>query len=135
MAMLPAFYLEGVTRAGGVAVMVPPQPIDEQAARDVVAALDGLVICGGRDVGAQRYGQAPHELAEKADDLRDSLEDLLLNAAIEVKLPLLGICRGAQMLNVNRGGSLIQHLPDVIGDNRYQLFRNGHRGFRRNPAC
>ncbi len=119
MAMLPAFYLEGVTRAGGIAVILPPQQVDSEDARNLLAGLDGLVITGGRDVEAARYGHVSHEKAEKPDLLRDLLEDELISAAIQMKLPFLGICRGAQMLNVNRGGTLIQHLPDVVGDNRY----------------
>jgi putative glutamine amidotransferase len=119
MAMLPAFYLEGVTRAGGIAVILPPQQVDSEDARNLLAGLDGLVITGGRDVEAARYGHESHEKAEKPDLLRDLLEDELISAAIQMKLPFLGICRGAQMLNVNRGGTLIQHLPDVVGDHRY----------------
>jgi putative glutamine amidotransferase len=119
MAMLPAFYLEGVTRAGGLAVIVPPQQVDSEDASKLLAGLDGLIVTGGRDVEASRYGQVPHEKAERPDLIRDLLEDQLLTAAIESKLPFLGICRGAQMLNVTRGGTLIQHLPDVIGDDRY----------------
>jgi putative glutamine amidotransferase len=119
MAMLPAFYLEGVTRAGGLAVILPPQQVDSEDARNLLAGLDGLIITGGRDVEAARYGHESHEKAEKPDRLRDLLEDELISAAIQMKLPFLGICRGAQMLNVNRGGTLIQHLPDVVGDNRY----------------
>lgn len=120
MAMLPSFYLDGVTRAGGIAVIIPPQTIDDLAAETVISQLSGLIVTGGRDVEAQRYGAIPHEMAEKPDALRDLLEDKLITAAIKMKLPFLGICRGAQVLNVNRGGSLIQHLPDVVGDNRYQ---------------
>lgn len=119
MAMLPAFYLEGVTRAGGIAVILPPQQIDSEDARNLLAGLDGLIVTGGRDVEASKYGHEPHEKAEKPDRLRDLLEDELITAAIQMKLPFLGICRGAQMLNVNRGGTLIQHLPEVVGDNRY----------------
>ncbi len=119
MAMLPAFYLEGVTRAGGIAVILPPQQVNSEDARNLLAGLDGLVITGGRDVEAARYGHESHEKAEKPDRLRDLLEDELITAAIQMKLPFLGICRGAQMLNVNRVGTLIQHLPDVVGDNRY----------------
>lgn len=119
MAMLPAFYLEGVTRAGGLAVILPPQQINSEEARSLLAGLDGLIVTGGRDVEASRYGRESHEKAEKPDRLRDLLEDALITAAIGIKLPFLGICRGAQMLNVNRGGTLIQHLPDVVGDNRY----------------
>ena len=120
MAMLPAFYLEGVTRAGGIAVIIPPQDIDSIGAKKILSSLDALVITGGRDVESSRYGQPAHVQAEKPDRLRDLLEDTLVSAAIDMKLPFLGICRGAQVLNVNRGGTLIQHLPDVVGDNRYQ---------------
>ncbi len=119
MAVLPAYYLEGVTRAGGIAVILPPQQVDSEDARNLLSGLDGLIITGGRDVEAARYGHDSHEKAEKPDRLRDLLEDELISAAIQMKLPFLGICRGAQMLNVNRGGTLIQHLPDVVGDNRY----------------
>ncbi len=121
MAMLPAFYLEGVTRAGGIAVILPPQQVNSEDARHLLSGLDGLVVTGGRDVEAARYGHQSHEKAEKPDRLRDLLEDELITAAIQMKLPFLGICRGAQMLNVNRGGTLIQHLPDLVGDNRYLL--------------
>ena len=121
MAMLPAFYLEGVTRAGGIAVILPPQQVNSEDARNLLSGLDGLVVTGGRDVEAARYGHQSHEKAEKPDRLRDLLEDELITAAIQMKLPFLGICRGAQMLNVNRGGTLIQHLPDLVGDNRYLL--------------
>lgn len=120
MAMLPAFYLEGVSRAGGLAVILPPQLIEPIDAKKLLEGLDGLIVTGGRDVESSRYGQTPHQSAEKPDQLRDLLEDRLIEAAIETRLPFLGICRGSQILNVNRGGTLIQHLPDVIGDNRYQ---------------
>lgn len=120
MAMIPAFYIEGVTKAGGLAVMIPPQPVDRADAEAILQGIDALMICGGRDVESSRYGQTPHEKAEEPDRLRDELEDQLLSAAVDLKVPFLGICRGAQMLNVNRGGTLVQHLPDVIGDNRYQ---------------
>jgi putative glutamine amidotransferase len=121
MAMLPAFYLEGVTRAGGIAVILPPQQVNSGDARNLLSGLDGLVVTGGRDVEAARYGHKSHDKAEKPDRLRDLLEDELITAAIQMKLPFLGICRGAQLLNVNRGGTLIQHLPDLVGDNRYLL--------------
>ncbi len=121
MAMLPAFYLEGVTRAGGIAVILPPQQVNTEDARNLLSGLDGLVVTGGRDVEAARYGHQSHDKAEKPDRLRDLLEDELITAAIQMKLPFLGICRGAQLLNVNRGGTLIQHLPDLVGDNRYLL--------------
>jgi putative glutamine amidotransferase len=121
MAMIPAFYIEGITRAGGLAIMLPPQQLSGAEAKDIVSSLDGLMLCGGRDIDPSRYGQSPHAEAEQPDKLRDDLEEKLLSAAIDADLPFLGICRGAQMLNINRGGTLIQYLPDVVGDNRYQL--------------
>jgi putative glutamine amidotransferase len=78
------------------------------------------MLCGGRDVEPARYGQEPLETTEQSDTRRDNTEDLVLGAAIAAGLPILGICRGAQMLNVHCGGTLIQHVPDVIGDTRYQ---------------
>ena len=101
--------------------MLPPQQLSGAEAKDIVSSLDGLMLCGGRDIDSSRYGQTPHSQAEPPDKLRDDLEEKLLSAAIDADLPFLGICRGAQILNVNRGGTLIQHLPDVVGDNRYQL--------------
>lgn len=120
MAMIPTFYIEAITRSGGVAVMLPPQVLSGEEAEDIISSIDGLLLCGGRDIDPSRYGQAPHAKAEEPDKLRDDLEDKLLQAAIDANLPFLGICRGAQMLNVNRGGTLIQYLPDVVGDDRYQ---------------
>ncbi|HZW42698.1 MAG TPA: gamma-glutamyl-gamma-aminobutyrate hydrolase family protein [Agromyces sp.] len=117
---LPKVYIDAVTDAGGIAVLLPPQPADDSVARTVLGALDGLIVSGGADVDPRRYGQAPHERtgAPRAD--RDEWEDLLLTAAVELELPFLGICRGAQMLNVALGGTLVQHLPDVVGTDAYQ---------------
>lgn len=119
-AFLPKIYFEAVTLAGGIAVLLPPQPIDAGIANRILDGLDGLIICGGKDVDAARYGQEAHPLNDEPRPDRDALEDELLSAAILRGIPFLGICRGAQMLNVNRGGTLIQHLPDVIGSDRYQ---------------
>ena len=121
MAIIPASYIEAVTQAGGLAIMLPPQQLSSAEAKEIVSSLDGLMLCGGRDIDSARYGQSPHGEAAPPDTLRDELEEKLLSAAIDADLPFLGICRGAQMLNINRGGTLIQHLPDVVGDNRYQL--------------
>jgi putative glutamine amidotransferase len=116
---LPAVYIDAVTRAGGIAVLLPPQPVDPAIAADVVAGLDGLIVTGGSDVDPARYGAAAHPATDRPKPLRDDWETALLEAAIEVGVPFLGICRGLQVLNVQRGGSLIQHLPDVVGDDRY----------------
>jgi putative glutamine amidotransferase len=118
---LPAVYLDSVTNAGGIAVLLPPQPVDERIVARVLDGLDGLIITGGRDVEPARYGQEPHPTTDQPSRERDEWEDALLRGAIERELPFLGICRGAQVLNVALGGTLIQHLPEVVGDSRYQL--------------
>lgn len=119
-AFLPKVYFDAVNKAGGVAVLLPPQAIDTKIAESILDGLDGLIICGGKDVDPARYGQEPHPLTDEPRRDRDALEDALLTAAINRELPFLGICRGAQILNVIRGGDLIQHLPEVVGDDRYQ---------------
>ena len=116
---LPKVYLDAVTRAGGIAVLLPPQPLDDGTAHEVLASLDGLIVTGGRDVDPARYGQQAGPHTDPPSALRDDWEDALLTTAITDDVPFLAICRGLQVLNVNRGGSLIQHLPDVVGDDRY----------------
>jgi putative glutamine amidotransferase len=117
---LPHIYFEGVTRAGGIAVLLPPQPVDDDIASRVLDGLDGLVITGGKDVDPARYGQAPHPSTDEARLDRDAWEFGLLAGALRRRLPVLGICRGAQVLNVALGGTLHQHLPDVVGHSRHQ---------------
>lgn len=117
---LPAVYLEGVTRAGGIAVLLPPQPVDAEVAAQVTARLDGLVLTGGRDVDPAAYGHQPHPATEAPGHERDAWEFALLDAALRDRVPVLGICRGPQVINVAMGGTLHQHLPDVLG-------HTGHR--------
>jgi len=116
---LPKIYFEAVTDAGGIAVLLPPQPADAEIAASIIQGLDGLILTGGKDVDPARYGQEAHPTTDVPRRDRDSFEDALLRAAIDANLPFLGICRGAQMLNVVLGGTIIQHLPDVIGSARY----------------
>lgn len=130
-AFLPAVYLEAVSRAGGTAVLVPPQPFDSESADAVLDGLDGLILTGGKDVDSRRYGQEPHPTNDAPRLDRDALEDALLSRAIERDIPFLGICRGMQVLNTALGGSLIQHLPDAIGSTRYNA---GGGVFTENPA-
>jgi putative glutamine amidotransferase len=117
---LPKVYFDAINRAGGIALLIPPQALDGSDAGRILDSLDGLIICGGKDVNPALYGQDPHPTTDEPRHDRDALEDALLSAALERDMPFLGICRGAQIFNVNRGGTLIQHLPDVIGDDRYQ---------------
>ena len=118
---LPEVYLDAVTRSGGIAVLLPPQPVTAEIADRVLDGLDGLIVTGGRDVDPARYGQAAHPATDAPAPDRDDWEDALLLGAIKRELPFLGICRGAQVLNVALGGTLIQHLPDVIGSERYNI--------------
>jgi putative glutamine amidotransferase len=118
-AFLPEVYLGAVERAGGIPLLLPPQPIEGGVAERVMSRLDGLIIVGGLDVEASRYGAVSHPQADPPSRLRDDWDDALLTAAIDGEVPFLAICRGIQMLNVNRGGTLHQHLPEVVGDDRY----------------
>ncbi|HVH00640.1 MAG TPA: gamma-glutamyl-gamma-aminobutyrate hydrolase family protein [Miltoncostaeaceae bacterium] len=119
-ALVPMNYVEAVQRAGGMAVLVPPDPalLDDPGA--MLDHLDGLMLIGGPDVGAGRYGAEPHPLAEPEARLRDGVEIALSREALARGLPLLGICRGMQLINVAAGGSLRQHLPDELGDDRHR---------------
>ena len=117
---LPAIYLDGVTRAGGIASLLPPQPVDDAIVDRMLDGLDGLVLTGGRDVDPASYGQAAHPITDEPAGDRDALEFALLRGALARGLPVLGICRGAQVLNVALGGTLHQHLPDVLGHTKHQ---------------
>jgi putative glutamine amidotransferase len=120
---LPKVYFEAVNKAGAIAVLLPPQPVDASIASAVLDGLDGLIITGGKDVDPARYGQSAHPETDEPRPDRDAWEDALLTAAIERELPFLGICRGAQLLNVALGGTLHQHLPEIVGSTRYNLGR------------
>jgi putative glutamine amidotransferase len=120
---LPAIYFDGVRLAGGVAVLLPPQPVDGAIVDRVLDGLDGLIITGGRDMDPASYGQPPHRATdEPVEDnrLRDAFELALFEGAFRRGMPVLGICRGAQVVNVAMGGTLHQHLPDVLGHTRHQ---------------
>jgi putative glutamine amidotransferase len=99
--LLPRGYSDAVRRFGGVAVLLPPDPAVTDEPELVLAFLDGLILAGGADLG-----ENPE---------RDDFEIALGLAALERDLPLLGVCRGMQVMNVARGGTLIEHLPDAVG--------------------
>lgn len=118
---LPKVYFEAVNRAGAIAVLLPPQPADDAAIARILDGLDGLILTGGKDVDPARYGQQPHPTTDAPRRDRDGFEDALLRGAIDRELPFLGICRGAQVLNVSLGGTLLQHLPEIVGSDRYNI--------------
>jgi putative glutamine amidotransferase len=109
--LLPERYVEQVAAAGGAPVLLPPVPGIE----DAVSGLDGLILSGGPDVEPARYGQDPDPATTVVRPGRDAAEFALFRAARDAGLPVLGICRGMQLINVAMGGTLIQHLPDVVG--------------------
>jgi len=116
-ALIPVEYVRAVERAGGRALLVPPS---EDGVEETLGALDGLVFSGGSDLDPELYDQEPHEETFGIHEERDRAELALLEAALQRDMPVLAICRGSQVLNVARGGDLVQHLPDVVGDERHK---------------
>jgi len=116
--LLPSTYADAVAAAGGVPVLLPPAG-DPDTAPAVVARLDALVISGGADVEPARYGAEPHPRTVGWRPDRDAFDLALLAAADEAGLPVLGICRGHQLMAVYAGGTLDQHTPDLVGSNAH----------------
>lgn len=120
----PRSYVTAVQRAGGLALLLVPDPLTVADPDEVLDSLDGLVLAGGVDVDPGSYGAERHPTVTRTVPERDEFEMALARRALERDLPLLGICRGMQVLNVACGGSLIQHLPDDFG----------HEDHRRSPG-
>jgi gamma-glutamyl-gamma-aminobutyrate hydrolase PuuD len=123
-AMLPYVYVEAVRRSGGRAVLLPPGG-DDREASETVADLDGLLVTGGPDIDPVRYGAARHPKTQAPATLRDAWDLAVTSHALRLGVPLLAICRGMQVLNVCRGGTLHQHLPDLVGHGRHDGPPNG----------
>ncbi len=119
-AALPAAYFELVASAGGRPLLIPPPTTavggPGAAADEVIAVLDGLVLTGGGDVDPAAYGDEPDPETGGVDPVRDASELALLDAALRADVPVLAICRGCQVLNVMLGGTLHQHVPDLVGN-------------------
>ena len=115
--LLPHAYVMQVDRAGGQPVVLPP--VGDPSV--LLPRLDGLILVGGGDLDPSSYGAERHERTDFVRDFRDSAELRLAHAALSRELPLLGICRGLQVLNVALGGTLHQHVPDVVGSTRHCL--------------
>ncbi len=120
-ALLPLGYIQAIQRAGGLALMVPPDPRLEDDPDQLLDLIDGLILAGGNDVDPKCYGAEPHPKTGDAVPQRDRMELALARRAVERDLPLLGICRGMQVLNVALGGTLLQHLPDEVGHGAHRL--------------
>ena len=116
--LLPRTYPTMVIAAGGVPVLLPPVP--ESAM--VVDRLDAVVLAGGPDVGPACYGASAHPRTGEPRPERDTAELAVLHRALDLGVPVLGVCRGVQVLNVGLGGTLIQHVPDAVGHTGHNPF-------------
>jgi putative glutamine amidotransferase len=114
----PVSYTRAVERAGGTPVILPPVPASSVPV--LIAGLNGLVLTSGRDVDPSLYDEAPHEHTDVPDHRRDRFELILTRAAIDADLPFLAVGRGMHILNVARGGTLTQYLPDRLGNKAHK---------------
>jgi putative glutamine amidotransferase len=122
--LLPSAYALAIEAAGGVPVLLPPSMPYDEAAASVVARLDGLIISGGADVQPERYGEEPLPTTITWRTDRDAWELALLDAVAE-SVPVLGVCRGMQVMAVHAGGTLVQHVPDVVGSAQHDPGSDG----------
>jgi len=122
--LLDRSYVDAIQAAGGLALMLPPDPRSVEDPDEVLDLLDGLILAGGADIDPATYGEAPHPATAGTRRERDDFEVALARRALERDIPLLGICRGMQLMNIARGGTLTQHLPDDLG----------HEDHRRTPG-
>jgi putative glutamine amidotransferase len=116
-ALIPYDYVRALERAGARALLVPPS---EGGVDETLDSLDGLVLSGGADLDPQTYGAEAHPETQGTRPERDRGELALLEAALARDMPVLAICRGLQVLNVARGGDLVQHLPDTVGHKQHR---------------
>jgi putative glutamine amidotransferase len=116
-ALVPLNYVRAVEHAGGRALIVPPS---EDALEETLGVLHGLIFSGGGDLDPDLYGADAHPETDEPHPVRDQAELRLLQAALQRDMPVLAVCRGSQLLNVARGGDLVQHLPEQVGHERHK---------------
>jgi putative glutamine amidotransferase len=120
VALAPRSYATAVQRAGGTAVLLPPDAAAEAEPDRMLDLLDALILAGGSDIDAASYGAESHAETKGTWPERDSFEVALAQQALERDMPLLGICRGMEVLNIARGGTLCQHIPEIVGHERHR---------------
>jgi putative glutamine amidotransferase len=118
--LLPRSYVDSVQRAGAIAVMLPADPALVEDPSQLLALIDGLMLAGGADIDPASYGEAAHPATTGTVPERDAFEIALVRCAVEQDMPVLGICRGMQLLNVAFGGTLLQHLPERFGHHEHR---------------
>jgi gamma-glutamyl-gamma-aminobutyrate hydrolase PuuD len=116
-ALIPLAYVRAVENAGGRPLLVPPS---QEGVEETLDAVDGLIFSGGADLDPATYGAEAHPATNGVRPERDNAELRLLEAALSRDMPVLAVCRGSQVLNVARGGDLVQHLPDVVGTDTHK---------------
>ena len=119
-ALLGIGYVEAVQRAGGMVLMLPPDERLVQEPDEALDLIDGLMLAGGADIDPASYGAQAHPLTVATVPERDAFEIALVRGAIERDLPVLGICRGMQLINVACGGTLVQHVPERFGHEEHR---------------
>jgi gamma-glutamyl-gamma-aminobutyrate hydrolase PuuD len=119
-ALIPYDYVRAIERAGGRAVLVPPSV---EGVEETLDALDGILFSGGNDLDPESYGADAHPETTGTRPERDRGELALLEGALARDMPMLAVCRGFQVLNVARGGDLVQHLPDTVGHEQHRAVK------------
>src|SRR3954465_588062 len=122
--LLNRSYVDAIQGAGGLVLMLPADPRAVEDPDELLDVLDGLILAGGADIDPATYGEAPHPATKGTWPERDEFEVALARRALERDIPLLGICRGMQLMNVASGGTLNQHVPES----------HGHEDHRRSPG-
>jgi putative glutamine amidotransferase len=119
-ALLAFTYITAIQRAGGLALMIPPDPKLIEDPDELLDRIDGLILAGGADIDPSFYGAEPHPATRGPVPERDRAEIALARRAVQRDMPVLGICRGMQLINVALGGTLRQHVPDLVGHENHR---------------
>jgi putative glutamine amidotransferase len=118
--LVPVSYSNAIQAAGGIPVLLPPDPVSADSPDELLDRIDALIVGGGADIDAAIHGAEPHAETKGTNPARDEFELALASRALEREMPLLGVCRGMQILNVATGGTIDQHLPERVGHERHR---------------